>query len=266
MRLLTGEMGLNSDGRIGFQVGAGTSTTETINVQVGRMSAWAAKSNVSFEITDTSVAAGDETKLTFTVTGVTPAITVTAAAAGGESTEELADAIVSAVNADSTASKYVSASIDTSNPSLVVFRSATPGKTGEEFTVAKHADNDTAGTLTANVTDVAANPSLLGDFSDSSIGDPADAMDAIDLVDDAVNAIANQRAVIGAGINRLTYASDNLSNISQNTSESRSRILDTDYAQATTELARTQIIQQASTAVLAQANAQPQTVLKLLQG
>jgi flagellin len=72
--------------------------------------------------------------------------------------------------------------------------------------------------------------------------------------------------VIGAGINRLTYAADNLSNISQNTSESRSRILDTDYAQATTELARTQIIQQASTAVLAQANAQPQSVLKLLQG
>lgn len=111
-----------------------------------------------------------------------------------------------------------------------------------------------------------ANPSMLGNFSTAGIGDPTAASDAIDLVDTALDAIASQRAVIGATINRLTYASDNLSNISQNTSESRSRILDTDYAQATTELARTQIIQQASTAVLAQANAQPQTVLKLLQG
>lgn len=117
-----------------------------------------------------------------------------------------------------------------------------------------------------NPNDEGTNPSLLGDFQNISIADPAQADEAIDAVDAALDAIANQRAQIGAGINRLTYAADNLSNISQNTSESRSRILDTDYAMATTELARTQIIQQASTAVLAQANAQPQTVLKLLQG
>jgi flagellin len=66
-------------------------------------------------------------------------------------------------------------------------------------------------------------------------------------------------------INRLTSAADNMSNISQNITESRSRILDTDYAAATTELARTQIIQQAGMAVLAQANQQPQAVLALLR-
>jgi flagellin len=155
MRLLTGTMGASGDGIIAFQVGAGTSSTETISIQIGKMS-----------------------------TGSTSG----------------------------------------------------------------------------------ANPSLLGNFSAATITNPTDASTAIDLVDEALDAIASQRATIGAGINRLTYAADNLSNISQNTSESRSRILDTDYAQATTELARTQIIQQASTAVLAQANAQPQTVLKLLQG
>jgi flagellin len=69
---------------------------------------------------------------------------------------------------------------------------------------------------------------------------------------------------MGAMVNRLTYAADNLANISQNTSASRSRIQDTDYATATTELARTQIIAQAATAMLAQANQQPQMVLKLL--
>lgn len=70
---------------------------------------------------------------------------------------------------------------------------------------------------------------------------------------------------MGATINRLTYAADNLTNVSQNASESRSRIQDTDYASATTELARTQIISQAATAMLAQANQAPQSVLSLLR-
>lgn len=84
-------------------------------------------------------------------------------------------------------------------------------------------------------------------------------------LDVAIAAIDTYRSTLGASINRLNYASDNLENISTNTSASRSRILDTDYAQATTELARTQIIQQAATAMLAQANQQPQTVLSLLR-
>jgi len=70
---------------------------------------------------------------------------------------------------------------------------------------------------------------------------------------------------LGAKINRMTSAADNLSNVSMNTSASRSRIMDADYAQATTELARSQIIQQAATAMLAQANQQPQAVLSLLK-
>ena len=70
---------------------------------------------------------------------------------------------------------------------------------------------------------------------------------------------------MGAKINRLTYAADNLTNISTNTSASRSRIMDADYAQSTTELARSQIIQQAATAMLAQANQAPQSVLSLLK-
>jgi len=90
------------------------------------------------------------------------------------------------------------------------------------------------------------------------------ASSAITGIDAALEAVNSARATLGAYINRLTSAADNLMNISQNTSESRSRILDTDYAAATTELARTQIIQQAGTAVLAQANQIPQGVLSLL--
>jgi flagellin len=87
----------------------------------------------------------------------------------------------------------------------------------------------------------------------------------ISNLDTAISAIDSYRSTLGASINRLNYAADNLQNVSANTTESRSRILDTDYAQATTELARTQIIQQAATAMLAQANQQPQSVLSLLR-
>lgn len=90
--------------------------------------------------------------------------------------------------------------------------------------------------------------------------------EAIEQLDKAIDRINQERAGIGAIINRVTYAVDNLANVSQNTSESRSRILDTDYAKASSELARTQIISQAATAMLAQANQSPQTVLQLLKG
>lgn len=91
------------------------------------------------------------------------------------------------------------------------------------------------------------------------------AQDAIEDLDDAIAAVDSFRATLGAKINRMTSAADNMSNISMNTAASRSRIEDADYAQATTELARTQIIQQAATAMLAQANQQPQAVLSLLK-
>lgn len=100
----------------------------------------------------------------------------------------------------------------------------------------------------------------------ASAGSVADfAGTTLSNLDTAINAIGTYRSTLGATINRLNYAADNLQNVSTNTSASRSRIQDTDYAQATTELARTQIIQQAATAMLAQANQQPQTVLSLLQ-
>lgn len=88
---------------------------------------------------------------------------------------------------------------------------------------------------------------------------------ALTNVDTALGVVNGARATLGATVNQLTSAADNLTNISQNLVESRSRILDTDYAAVTTELARTQIIQQAGTAVLAQANQQPQAVLALLR-
>ena len=84
-------------------------------------------------------------------------------------------------------------------------------------------------------------------------------------IDAAITAVNSQRATFGAAVNQLTYAVDNLSNVQVNAESSRSRIMDADYAVETSELARTQIISQAGTAMLAQANQLPQTVLSLLQ-
>ena len=88
---------------------------------------------------------------------------------------------------------------------------------------------------------------------------------AITQIDSAITAVNSQRATFGAAMNQLTYAVDNLSNVRVNAEASRSRIMDADYAVETSELARTQIISQAGTAMLAQANQLPQTVLSLLQ-
>ncbi len=92
------------------------------------------------------------------------------------------------------------------------------------------------------------------------------ATDILAKLDSAMDKVNANRANLGAVMNRLTYAMENLTNVSTNTAASRSQIEDADYAAASTELSRTQIMQQAATAVLAQANTSQQTVLKLLQG
>ena len=117
----------------------------------------------------------------------------------------------------------------------------------------------TAGT---NTTPVA---STLGVLSLATIATAAGATTAITSLDSALTILNSQRSTIGAMVNRLTHAVDNLTNVAQNAADSRSKVEDTDYAAATSELARTQIIAQAATAILAQANQQPQSVLSLLK-
>jgi len=105
----------------------------------------------------------------------------------------------------------------------------------------------------------------LGVTAGIGINSVASASVAISTIDTAIDKINSQRAAIGAGINQMTYASDSVSNISANIAASRSTILDTDYATASSNLSKGQIIQQAATAMLAQANAQPQSILALLK-
>ena len=127
--------------------------------------------------------------------------------------------------------------------------------------------DSSAGTTTGNsfTLSAASSDGEWDDIESLSILTQATSNTAVSTLDVALTSVNNSRAKIGAVINRLTYAADNLTNVSQNAEASRSRILDTDYAKTTTELARTQIIQQAATAMLAQANQQPQSVLSLLR-
>jgi flagellin len=99
----------------------------------------------------------------------------------------------------------------------------------------------------------------------SDITTRASATSALGILDTGIEGVNSTRATLGASMSRLEYAADNLQNVSQNSSAARSRVLDADYASETTELARTQIIQQASTAMLSQANQAQQSVLSLLK-
>lgn len=99
-----------------------------------------------------------------------------------------------------------------------------------------------------------------------SIDTAANAQKAISVIDSALETVSNIRADLGAANNRLDFTINNLMTVTENTAAARSRIMDADFAAETAALSRAQVLQQASQAMLAQANAQSQQVLQLLQG
>ena len=123
----------------------------------------------------------------------------------------------------------------------------------------------TASSGTQVLSDVSVSRGTHAPVAGTDITTRAFATSALSVLDQGIQNVNDTRALLGASMSRLEYASDNLQNVSQNASAARSRVLDADYATETTELARTQIIQQAGTAMLAQANQSQQSVLKLLQ-
>jgi len=128
-----------------------------------------------------------------------------------------------------------------------------------------------AGVATGREATLAVDPAGTAVFSgtarlnDTQIKTQSGANLAVARIDQAMSRVDQELATFGAVMNRLSFAADNLMQTSQNASFSRSRVQDTDYAAATSELARTQIIQQAATAMLTQANQMPKAVLNLLR-
>jgi flagellin len=146
----------------------------------------------------------------------------------------------------------------------------TPPRTGRmTFQVGASANQ----TIAIDLADFGKNGPITGPITGDSDKTPPDVQIAtavgatavLKLLDAAMDKVNGVRATMGAVMNRLQHVMDNLSNVVVNTEASRSQIQDADYAAASSELSRTQIMKQAATAVLAQANTDQQTVLKLLQ-
>ncbi len=164
---------------------------------------------------------------------------------------------------------------ETDNTDLVAALNASSDSSLSQFTfsgtttVIATADTPaTTGTVTASTLDnirVVTGPmeANLVSFSTTGMGSDFDA--ALNNIDNAISGVATQRATFGATMNRLEYAVDNLASASLATATARGRIEDANYATETTSLARSQIIAQAGTAMLAQANQKSQSVLALLQ-
>jgi flagellin len=203
--------------------------------------------------------------------------TVTSSDAGTANLDTLASNVAAAASGNlvNTTAAFTAATADTpanpaANPPTLLIP-GTPAKV--TFT----ATSVGAGTLDLGVSvqnasnnfDTAPSVKAAGSLNmiaQSSLTTSDGAQAAIASLDDAIAVISESRANMGAVMNRLTFAADNLMNVAQNSTESRSRILDTDFAKASSELARTQIISQAATSVLAQANQSTQSVMQLLQG
>jgi flagellin len=121
----------------------------------------------------------------------------------------------------------------------------------------------------ANIGLMESNAAASGSFGTSianiSIGTQAGAQKAIGVIDNALETVNDIRSDLGAANNRLDFTISNLSNVAENTQAARARITDADFAAETAALSRAQVLQQASQAMLAQANAKPQQVLSLLQ-
>jgi len=208
---------------------------------------------------------GDETKVGFTISdGTTNAVVRT----GAWTVATGADILAEVNRALTTAGSSITAAYAISSGKLTLTNA-----TGGKIEINNYSSDGTT-TLTATpasgqgvgkVLDDSSLGGLQASVSAVAITTQAGSSNAIATIDRALENINSQRANLGAFQNRLNYTVNNLSNIVTNTSQSRSRILDTDYATETTNMAKSQIIQQAATAMLAQANQSAQSVLALLK-
>jgi flagellin len=112
----------------------------------------------------------------------------------------------------------------------------------------------------------AASTSSLKNLTQININTAIQAGDSISIIDAALDKVAQMRSDLGAIENRLAYTVSNLMNIAEKTADARSRLDDADYALESARLAKAQVVQQAGTSMLAQANQMTQLVLDLLRG
>jgi len=185
-------------------------------------------------------------------------VALSGVSAGGTDSGQ-ASALIATINAKSDEHGVVASVAGTGN-SLISLNSIAGTEISIDF-AGTSATYLTTGLLETNNSE-AAGDSISGIAIDTATG----AQDALDVIDVALEAINSVRADLGAVNNRLEFTMSNLANVVENTEAARSRIMDADFAAESAALSRAQVLQQASQAMLAQANARPQQVLQLLQG
>ena len=288
MTILMGNQGGASDGKIDFNLGSNTATME-VDFGDFNMAGGAAVAGVqTMTISDGDIRTGgadtDGYKIVFESGKsmiITAAQVITAATAGGNNgaSDITNDEFVNAFNTANQAAEDDGTTVPDITASIVndvvTFTEAT-GSEGQgaiaSISLLKADSSLTAITTTSAISTTTTGAAAGGasvmaaDISDfKTAGSQAQASTTIAELDAAIAGVASKRADFGAFMNRLEYTVDNLSNVVQNTVSARSRIEDADYAAETTELARSQIIAQAATAMLSQANQQAQSVLALLK-
>jgi flagellin len=262
-----------------FQVGSATTAKDMVTANIGAVSAQALSINgtaaataADFDLT-TNITLGTETG-TGTTTA-TAALSIATGTSGGNLTLAVTStgAVASTSGAASTSTTDLSATyatgtfgfeIDGQEVSVTIGAGSTNSlNTGIADAIASAINNQGFTGISASA---AAGVVTVTKTMALSVSNRTNAMTAVDALDTAISTVNTQRAKLGSLSNRLDNTVSNLSNISNNLSAGKGRIEDADFAAETTNLAKAQILQQASTAMLAQANASKQNVLSLLQG
>jgi len=263
VNILTKQGGSNSDGIHKFQVGA--NPNQTIDLTIGNyqtnsssqtavatvatttsgssQGATPAAQVSTFKI-ENDVAVGDVFNLTVGDKSFTHTVTALAASAV-LSRDAVFNAMIAGIG--TVAGVGASETTTTSGAKVQTFTASSTAFGSNSFNISSGAGG------------------LLSGINASSITTAGNANSAVAAVSTALATVNAGRSEMGATMNRLQYAADNLANVARNATESRGCVMDADYAKETTELARTQIIAQAGTAMLAQANQMKQTVLSLLK-
>jgi flagellin len=238
---------------ISFQVGANAGETINISniadVSTATLGGTTSRTTASFTATSLSGFATAIPAAGFTIAGVD--IGAIGVAANGQ---ERAGQLTAAINRISSQTN-VGASYDAASGSVTLSSSST-------FTVAGGTNDATVAGVVNGVTGTSTPTAGLASVNVSSF---TTAQAAITQVDSALTAVNSSRANLGAIQNRFTSVVNNLQSTSENLSASRSRIQDADFAAETANLSRAQVLQQAGTAMVAQANQLPQGVLSLLR-
>ncbi|WP_020209455.1 flagellin [Gilvimarinus chinensis] len=176
----------------------------------------------------------------------------------GADADEQADNLIEAINKVSNLTGVVAFQGEQGTAAIAL------GSTSGDLSI-KYGDNAAASIATDTGLQERNSASGAGSVASIDISTAAGAQKAIGILDDAIGQVSETRADLGAVNNRLDFTVSNLTNVSEKTSAAKSRIMDADFAQETANLSKAQVLQQAATAMLAQANSRPQQVLSLLQ-